>query len=164
MEKKIQNHIDAYMIKFKESVRDILLSNESEGINTKLEKIFELDGCIIDVNSFIRKKRARNIISDAERCCAYKAAQDRCTRKKRDGCNVCGTHLKGTPHGMIDMDNQNVSSKKIEIFTLDIGGIIYYVDNEQNVYASNEIMNGKTNPTKIGKYKEEGGQRVLLQN
>ena len=162
MEKKLQTHVDSYVTNFKGQVRDILLNNDQKSINDKLEEIFEIPPCLIDMKSFSRKKRARNIIADSERCCAFKAAQDRCTRKRREGHNVCGTHLKGTPHGMINEEIQEKTTKKIDVFTMDIGGIIYYVDNKRRVYSSTEIMSGKTNPTQIGCYNiNANGQPVL---
>ena len=68
-----------------------------------------------------KKKRLRNVIPDDERCHAHKASGERCTRKKKNGENVCGTHLKGIPHGLINettpVSNQN---KKIDVWTQDI--------------------------------------------
>ena len=119
-----------------------------------MEKIFAIDTPIINIDEFTRKKRVRNVIADCDRCCAYKAEKERCTRKKREGFNVCGTHLKGTPHGMIDNDINETHVKKIEVYTKDIGGVIYYVDNDKNVYSSTDIMKAVQNPTKIGRYIE----------
>lgn len=165
MERKLQTHIDNYVKDFKGKVRDILLNENNKSANDKLEEIFEIPTCMIDIKAFSRKKRVRNVIADSERCCAYKAAHDRCTRKRRDGHNVCGTHLKGTPHGMINSEIEENTTKKRDVYTLDIGGIIYYVDNEKNVYSSTEIMNGKSNPTKIGKYiVNSNGQTILVNN
>tara|TARA_Y100000768_G_C23990935_1_gene692860 strand:+ start:11725 stop:12201 length:477 start_codon:yes stop_codon:yes gene_type:complete len=100
-----------------------------------------------------KKKRLRNVIPDDERCHAHKASGERCTRKKKCGQNVCGTHLKGIPHGLINdttpAANQN---KKIDVWTQDICGIVYYIDASKNVYSSHDIMKNIQNPRIIGSY------------
>ena len=154
MQKKLQAHVDNYIHSMKEQIREILLDQGNTTTNECLEKIFAIDGLNINMDDFSRKKRVRNIIADCDRCCAFKAEKERCTRKKREGYNVCGTHLKGTPHGMIDNDINETHMKKIEVYTKDIGGVIYYVDNEKNVYSSTDIMKAIQNPTKIGYYTE----------
>ena len=154
MQKKLQTFIDGHIKGMKEEIRKILLDEHNTSTNDKLEKIFALDSPIINMEDFTRKKRVRNIIADCDRCCAYKAEKERCTRKKRDGFNVCGTHLKGTPHGMIDNNVNETHVKKVDVYTKDIGGIIYYVDNDKNVYSSTDIMKAIQNPTKIGYYTE----------
>lgn len=100
-----------------------------------------------------KKKRLRNVIPDDERCHAHKASGERCTRKKKNGENVCGTHLKGIPHGLINdatpIANKN---KKVDVWTQDICGIVYYIDAGKNVYNSHDIMKNIPNPRIIGSY------------
>ena len=65
---------------------------------------------------------------------------------------------------MIDSDVNQPQIKKVEVFTKDIGGIIYYVDGEKNVFSSSDIMKGIQNPTKIGKYTETYNNGNIVNN
>ena len=153
MEKRIQQHVDAHMQNFKDFTRGVMLE-EGSSQNQKLEKIFGYGQCLIELDSFIKKKRVRNIIPNEDKCVAFRANKERCTRRKKDGHDVCGTHLKGTPHGKVDGETVTTNIKKREVWTQDIGGIIYYIDSENNVYNSNDIMKSKHSPTIIGKCKK----------
>ena len=163
MERKIDEQVNTYITRFKEHVRREILDN-SNTANKTVEEIFKFDDFKFDISSINKKKRVRNVIPNDERCIAYRADKDRCTRKKKDGCDVCGTHMKGTPHGVINSTDVKVNIKKIEIFTQDIGGIIYYVDNDKNVYSSNDIMKNVNIPSVIGKYTIDanGGYNLTL--
>ena len=150
MDGRVQAHVDNYIKSFKQFIRETLLDDEKTQ-NEKLESIFAYDNLNIELDNFIKKKRVRNVIPSDERCCAYKAQKDRCTRKRKDGSELCGTHMKGTPHGMINMDEPVINYKKIDVYTQDIGGIIYYIDNNNNVYNSTDIIKGTPSPSIIGK-------------
>ena len=153
MEKRIQNYVNQHMQRFKDHTRDTIL-NEEISQNEKLENIFNFEMCSIDINNFIKKKRVRNVIPNEDKCVAFRANKERCTRRKKDGYDVCGTHLKGTPHGKVDNVNEMANIKKVDVWTQDIGGIIYYIDVDNNVYDSNDIMKSKNSPTVIGKCKK----------
>ena len=154
MEKRLNEYVDTYMADYKEFIRgQILDSNESN--NKKIKAIFDYAPLNIEIEKFSKKKRARNIIPNEDRCIALRANKERCTRKKKEGGHVCGTHLKATPHGVINSEESNVNIKKIEIFTQDITGITYYLDKDDNIYCSNDIMKGIQNPAIIGRCKKE---------
>ena len=44
------------------------------------------------------------------------------------------------------------TTKKVEIWAHDIQGIIYYIDNNNNVYQAEDIVGNKENPKVIAKY------------
>ena len=162
MEKRIQSFVDEHMHGFKEFTRSIVL-DEGMSQNEKLEKIYSYDQCCINLESFIKKKRVRNVIPNEDKCVAFRANKERCTRRKKDGHDVCGTHLKGTPHGKVNSEVATTNIKKRDVWTQDIGGIIYYIDSENNVYNSNDIMKSKVSPTVIGKCKKNAsGQFELI--
>jgi hypothetical protein len=161
MERKIDEQVNKYMSRFKEHIRREVL-DDSKTVEKTIEEIFKFDEFKFDISSINKKKRVRNVIPNEERCVAYRADKDRCTRKKKDGCDVCGTHMKGTPHGVTNSTDTKVNIKKIEIFTQDIGGIIYYVDNDKNVYSSNDIMKNVNIPSVIGKYIIDGNGGCIL--
>jgi hypothetical protein len=67
--------------------------------------------------------------------------------------------MKGTPHGVIhvdDDDNSKVTMQKVEVWAQDIQGIIYYIDKFNNVYQAEDIVVNKVNPKIIAKYVKNG--------
>jgi hypothetical protein len=84
-----------------------------------------------------------------------RANNEQCTRRKKNSEKFCGTHIKGIPHGEISNDNKNVQTIiKKEIWAQDINGIIYYIDDENNVYEHTDIINNIMNPKIIAKYEK----------
>ena len=61
-----------------------------------------------------------------ERCCAKRANGQQCTRRKKDDSQYCGTHSKGTPHGIMNEHDTVSSVTKIEVSAIDIKGIIWF--------------------------------------
>ena len=91
-----------------------------------------------------------------ERCCAKRASGEQCTRRKKDESPYCGTHVKGTPHGIIS-DTEPVNPfSNIEVSAIDIKGIIYYLDQKGNVYNTEDVISNKKNPRIIAKYEKNG--------
>ena len=157
MEKRLVKHVNDILNNYKESISEIT-NDSSKDDKTKLMLIGKLPVVSVSVDDLLKKRRVRNTINDSERCCAYRATGERCTRKKKNGCELCGTHIKGTPHGCINVgtalkEDQNFS--KITVETLDVNGIVYYVDKESNAYSSNDIMKNMVNPQVIGKVTQD---------
>ena len=75
------------------------------------------------------------------------------TKKKKDEISYCGTHEKNRPHGTIEDIEENSNIKKREVWLEDINGILYYIDDNNNVYNSEHILNNITNPEVLYKYK-----------
>jgi hypothetical protein len=74
-------------------------------------------------------------------------------RRKDDTTEFCGTHLKGTPHGICCSEDLNKpTGQKIEVWAQDFQGIIYFIDKNSNVYQTEDIIQGKSNPKIIAKY------------
>jgi hypothetical protein len=72
-------------------------------------------------------------------------------------CEYCGTHIKGTPHGIMENQEENVlNTTKIEVWAEDIKGIVYYIDKLNNVYDTGDIIKNKVNPKIIAKYVKNG--------
>ena len=98
-----------------------------------------------------------------DRCCSKRADNDQCTRRKKEGSMYCGTHMKGTPHGIVDNQIENkVTTQKIEVWAQDIQGILYYIDDKSNVYQAEDILSNKLNPKIIAKYKKENVKRFNI--
>ena len=140
----VRDTLNKYIETFKKN-----LMEHSELTATQKQYIEEYPEIIITE----KKKRLRNIIADEERCHANKACGERCTRKKKCGENVCGTHEKGTPHGIINETYHSTNTtKKVDVWTQDICGIVYYIDANKNVYNSHDIMINMQQPRVIGSY------------
>jgi hypothetical protein len=105
----------------------------------------------------MKRKRVKNAVHLADRCGAKRASCEQCTRRKKEGFEYCGTHLKGTPHGICETgDNEKPSGQKIEVWVQDIQGIVYYIDKNFNVYQTEDIFTNKVNPKIIAKYVKTG--------
>ena len=150
MNKRMSQKLNAYM------------SNVKHNIITKCEPLDDADKQDlvkfvneIDISSLIeelstKRSRIKNIIAQEFRCTAKRANGEQCSRTKKEGCEYCGTHIKGIPHGVVQIVNTDF--KSVDVWAEDIGGIIYYIDGNNNVYKSEDIMNNK-NPRIISKYK-----------
>lgn len=157
MERRINKKIENYISDFKENIKqkadDIGLMNDH--ISTHLiQYIYDYERLILTKEDFTKRKRIKNAVHLSDRCCAKRASGEQCTRRRKDDTTeYCGTHLKGTPHGICDTnDDSKPQGKKIEVWAQDIQGIIYYIDNMYNVYQVEDILQSKINPKVIAKY------------
>jgi hypothetical protein len=112
----------------------------------------------IDKEDFAKRKRVKNTVPVFERCCAKRANGEQCTRRKKEQFNYCGTHSKGTPHGIISDTEPVNTTTKLEVSAIDIKGIVYYLDQTGNVYDTEDIITNKKNPRIIAKYEKNGDE------
>ena len=168
MEKRISYKIDNFFLKFKDDIKEhIVKTDKGTGqFNDLLKYIYDYEKLNLDKEDFTKRKRVKNTVPYFERCKALRANGEQCTRRKKtneDGsssCDFCGTHMKGTPHGIMSTEDTNDSHViKSEVFAEEIHGIVYYIDKHQNVYKTEDILNNKQNPEIIGKCsKADNGQ------
>jgi len=160
MERKINKKIENYLSNFKDSIRDKVsqLDNDEKCFDNLLQFIYDYHRLIIDKEDLANRKRVKNIVPYCDRCSSKRANNEQCTRRKKDGYDYCGTHIKGTPHGIINVngDNDVSTTQKIEVWAQDIQGIIYYLDKNLNVYQTEDIVSNKHNPKIIAKYVKNG--------
>ena len=123
-----------------------------------LKFIYDYQRLSIEKTDLQKRKRVKNIVPIFERCRAKRANGEQCTRRKKTSHQLCGTHIKGTPHGMIQLSEKVDEMKKISIWAQDIKGIIYYIDENHHVYDPKDIYENKNNPRIIAKWEknEEG--------
>jgi len=169
MEKRINDLSKQFLAKFKDDIRNKIVElglGETERINELLEFVYEYNRLSFEKEDFAKRKRVKNAVPLANRCNAKRANGEQCTRKRRDDCEFCGTHYKGTPHGLATQlneagvaDSQEVV--KLDVFAEEIGGIVYYVDRFQNVYKTDDILQSKMNPSIIAKW-EKRGERYTI--
>jgi hypothetical protein len=157
MEKRINKKIENYISNFKDKVRDKAIENEltkHPEISEFLQYILDYEELSLTKEDFTKRKRVKNAVHLSDRCCAKRANGEQCTRRRKDETTeYCGTHLKGTPHGSCDLEEEKKPvGQKIEIWAQDIQGIIYYIDKIGNVYQTEDIMYGNNNPKVIAKY------------
>ena len=89
------------------------------------------------------KKTEKETLPDCERCTALTAASKRCTRRRAKRKNVCGTHAKGTPHGMASGADGSRQTE-LTVTTRDFNGIPHFVDDSGLVYSPRSVLSGGT--------------------
>jgi hypothetical protein len=157
MEKKLNKKIELYVSNIKDDLRNKIIElkfEEKLKINDLLEYMYEYPRLMLQKDDFVKRKRLKNSIPLLNRCNALKSCGVQCTRRRRENSEFCGTHYKGTPHGLVVSVESKTENKKLEVVAVEISGIVYYVDNYNNVYNTEDIMHGKENPSIIAKYEK----------
>lgn len=163
MEKRINKKISDYISTFKSDIKDETARLGLSGMEdtTKLlQYIYDYDRLSLSKEDFIKRKRVKNVVPMFERCIAKRACEEQCTRKKKDGYEYCGTHIKGVPHGVVD-SNEKQTTRKVDVWAQNIKGIMYYLDVEGNVYQAEDILMNKSNPKKVCKYMKQNDEYIL---
>jgi len=167
MERRINYRIDAFMHAFKMQIaaqfEEVRQKNaQNVAANPQLQDmqrdytqimnfIYESDKLKLSKDDFAKRKRVKNAVPVFDRCHAKRANGEQCTRRKKEGCLCCGTHTKGTPHGMFDGLDEPITNVKVETWVQDIKGIMYHIDNQGNVYDPEDIVANQMNPHVIAK-------------
>jgi isopropylmalate/homocitrate/citramalate synthase len=156
MERRLNKKAEGYITNFKDNIREKITQMgmiNNEPINQILQYIYDYDRLTFTKEDFQKRKRVKNFVPIFDRCCAKRASNEQCTRRKKEGCEYCGTHIKGTPHGIVDLQNDTKNTtQKVEVYAQDIQGIVYYIDKNNNVYQAEDIISNKINPKVIAKY------------
>ena len=158
MEKRINKKIEVYTTAFKEKIleRSSQLGIKDEQLNSLMQYIYDYERLSLNKDDFLKRKRVKNVVPYFDRCCAKRASSEQCTRRKKEGCEYCGTHMKGTPHGLVENEENKQTTQKIEVWAQEILGIVYYIDKFGSVYQAEDIVNNKVNPRVIAKYIKNG--------
>ncbi len=162
MEKRLTKKANEYIKEFKDNIKDKAEKmglTKNEHINQLIQYIYDYDQLSFNKEDFQKRKRVKNVVPLFDRCCAKRANCQQCTRRKKNGSEYCGTHVKGTPHGIVQTNEETKNTtKKIEVYAKDIQGIVYYIDNNNNVYQTEDIIKNNINPKIIAKYIKNGDQ------
>ena len=161
MERRLNKKAETYISTFKDNIREkateLGLLKDLPHSNALLQYIYDYDRLTFDKEDFQKRKRVKNFVPHFDRCTAKRASCEQCTRRKKEGHEFCGTHIKGTPHGVVDAQNESkVTTQKVEVWVQEIQGIVYYIDKTNNVYQAEDIMLNKVNPKIIAKYVKNG--------
>ena len=163
----INKRIDDYIVGFKNDIKSKLSSlnmirntsseDEQEKIREYMEFVFEYPKLVLEKSEFVtsKKKSATETSSGTTstipadmQCIAKRSDGIQCTRKKKKNCEYCGTHAKLELNQVL---STTTTSQRMEVFAEDINGIIYYIDTFNNVYHTEDILEGKENPRIIAK-------------
>jgi hypothetical protein len=160
MERRINKRIESYVTNFKDDIRkkaETLGLVNDLNLSHLVQYVYDYERLSLNKEDFMKRKRIKNAVHLADRCCAKRASNEQCTRRKKEGYEYCGTHLKGTPHGIcLNGDDDKPQGQKIEVWVQDIQGIVYYIDKNNNVYQAEDIIVNKVNPKIIAKYVKQG--------
>tara|TARA_B100000925_G_scaffold100949_1_gene73995 strand:- start:460 stop:1053 length:594 start_codon:yes stop_codon:yes gene_type:complete len=180
MERKINKKIDEAFTNYKQEIKTgivgaitainckidetpgLLMSSVKQTVQTELmnllQELYDQPILKLDKTDFQKRKRVKNVVPLHDRCVACRASGEQCTRRRKGDSEYCGTHIKGTPHGIISKEKQDsepkCTVKKVSVWAQDIKGIIYYIDDTNNVYETNAILQGTDNPKIIAKYEK----------
>ncbi len=180
MERKINKKIDEAFTNYKQDIKTgivgaitainckidetpgVAMSSMKQTIQSELmnllQELYDQPVLKLDKTDFQKRKRVKNVVPLHDRCIACRASGEQCTRRRKGESEYCGTHIKGTPHGIISKEKQDSEPKamikKISVWAQDIKGIIYYIDDNSNVYETSAILQGTDNPKIIAKYQK----------
>ncbi len=163
MEKKLNLKSEQYITQFKDSIREKAIElnfQDKEKINDLIEFVYEYQRLVYTKDDLSKRKRVKNCIPNENRCCAKRANNEQCTRKRKDGCEFCGTHAKGAPHGLAE-DENIVNTVPIDVVARNVMGLVYYIDKFLNVYKTSDILESKVNPQVIAKAKLVNGEYTI---
>ena len=163
MEKRINTKTRTYLQQFKNDIKELITQLSQEGldrdeVNSLLQFIYDYQPLEFNKTDFQKRKRVKNVVPYFERCCALRANGQQCTRRKKDSDKFCGTHIKGIPHGEINQEQAKPTHTKTTVWAQDIKGIIYYIDDSNNVYHPQDVMNNIVVPKIIAKYIVNDGE------
>jgi len=154
--------------KFNENVNDLksILLEEFKHETVTMAQLVELvtnyTPPVLNRDDFIKRRRTKNSVPPEERCIAKSAKNDQCSRRRKTGHLYCGTHNKGLPHGLITATDDELVQK--DVWAEDINGIIYYIDADNNIYKTEDIMKNIPNPQILATWsKNDGGYTIHWQ-
>jgi hypothetical protein len=160
MEKRLNTKLDTYVNDFKREVVELLRNGTS--YTDIIQFVMDYQGITLGDTDFLKRKRSNNIVPVCEKCTAKRMNDTQCTRRKQGGTEFCGTHIKGTPYGVMEPSTTSPTIKQVEIFQQEINGILYYIDSEHRVYSMEDVLSNKTNPKVIASYQVNDGVYSIL--
>lgn len=148
METRVNKKITFYVNDLKDGVvnqinmiKDSTMDVETQ-YETLISYIMNYKVLNLQKEDFNKRKRNKNVVNECEKCKAKRSNGEQCSRRRRDGFEFCGTHCKGTPYGIIGVDDLSSSAVKIkyELVGEDIDGIITYRDKNNREYKIEHII------------------------
>jgi hypothetical protein len=159
--KKVEQYITSFKTDISNKINELSFS-EKDKLNNLLEYIFDYHRLSFTKDDMIKRKRVKNSIPDLNRCNAKRANGEQCTRRRKEECELCGTHMKGVPYGLVLCQTATEIPVKVEIIAEEISGIVYYIDYFGNVYKTEDILEDKVNPQIVAKYEKTSDNRIHI--
>lgn len=170
MEKRVSAKVNEYQDKFKLDIKSWVETKTDKNMdfNVKselLQFIYDYEALSLNKTDFSKRKRVKSHVEHYLRCQACRADGCQCTRRKKDDSLYCGTHDKSRPHGSIENGQLHDNSMtKINVWPQEINGILYYIDDNNNIYRTEDIITNNVNPKIIAKYKHgDFGEYIILE-
>jgi len=149
MESKIQTIADNFYDNYKTAIFQKIDNIVSVATADELKTfINSLNNLTFKKEDFYVKKETP-VVEMKDRCIAKRSDNTQCTRRKKKGCDLCGTHVKHSPNGIIEISTVNMKRK--DVWVQEVMGIQYYIDSEDNVYNTEDVLEEKINPRIVGK-------------
>lgn len=145
---KYFTEIDTFVDNFKKDVKKNFMDSSENEFNSFVDNYDSFKN-----HSILKvKSKSSPIIPPNQRCIARKSTTDQCTRRKNKISCFCGIHSKVQPFGFCkdSLDNDCIM-RIIVLYTQDINGIIYHLDEFLNIYNTEDVINNKQNPRIIGR-------------
>ena len=165
----LNKSVETYLVQFKHEIQlklnvlELIRSDSSEEERTKMrefmEFVFEYPKLALskpDAGAYSMTKTKETTTSSEHietepYCIAKRSDGIQCTRKKKKNCEYCGTHAKIEQLQSERNQSTPLTIQKMEVNAVVIHGIIYYIDTNNNVYHTEDILENKENPRIIAK-------------
>ena len=169
MENRVNKKMDDYIQNLKKDVCSKINGDEFTSKNDLIKYIYDYENFKLSTEDINKRQRNKTTICSSERCRAKRSIGEQCSRRKRKDCNYCGTHEKGQPHGVIDgllndedkselllQNNTDTNDEiKVDVYTEEINGVIYFKDKDGKYYNTDDVMMGKKNPAIMKNYEKK---------
>lgn len=162
MERRLNRKMDEYFSGFKEEIRNKISSLDIEEVDKTNLLVFLYDYPKVEINKddVSKRKRVKNVLPTDNRCNACRASGEQCTRRRKADSEYCGTHYKATPHGIFNSEQEKINTTDLVMRIEEVNGIVYHIDNYNNVYCTEEIMKSEKKPQIVGKYIHDKGVTI----
>ena len=160
MEKRLNTKFEVYITNFKNAIRDKINTldfDDKEKGGDLVGFVYDYERLVFEKEDVCKRKRIKNTLPVTNRCNAKRANSEQCTRRRMGNSEFCGTHIKGTPHGVINEGGTTEPTRrKLDVMAHEICGIVYYIDEVNNVYNTEDVMSDIENPRIIARYEKRG--------
>jgi hypothetical protein len=154
MENRVNRIVETYFTDFKDEMRSLInnLDIHKDYKTTLMEFLYNYKRLEITKENITKRKRVKNVLPVNDRCIACRANGEQCTRRRKEENEYCGTHVKNRPYGVITNMENTKNTVSISLRVEEVNGIVYHVDDLNNVYDNEDIINKISMPRIIGKF------------
>ncbi len=171
MERRINAVIAEYIKKMKSDTMKYahqLNITGNDGVQDVLQFVSDYERLELKEEHFAKRQRIKHVVPPEKRCNGRRGEGTQCTRRKQEGGEYCGTHIKTSSLcELVGVDSTsslttNSETKTLEVWSEEIKGIMYYVDARGTIYDAEDIVCNKPSPRVLGTYNKETGVSVWV--